>query len=115
MTYAKRDGPEMRGQLRWHRGHKRAGVTGVHHEHLPELPMTGLPPVSPLLQTTSPPWVVRAAPHPHARAQRDGAQLPVAVLLREPEATRRRGFGIELDQHRLLLAYHPGVMPRLHD
>ena len=54
-------------------------------------------------------------PHPHARAQCDGAQLPVAVLLREPKAPRRRGFGIELDQHRRRLTDHPGVMPRLHD
>ena len=54
-------------------------------------------------------------PHPHACIQCDGAPLPVAVLLREPKATRRRGFGIELDQHRRLLTDHPRVMPRLHD
>jgi hypothetical protein len=114
VTDAKRGSPEMRGALRWHRGHKRASVTGVHHKHLPELPMTGPPPSSPCYR---PHLHLRCGgrPRPHARAQRDGAWLPVAVLLRKPEATRRCSFGIELDQHRFLLAYHPGVMPRLHD
>jgi len=96
--------------------HRRGHVHGLHHPRVThQSPSTHQDQDIPMLQTTSPHGVMRAAPHPHARAQHDGAQLPVAVLLREPEATRRRGFGIELDQHRRLLAYHPGVMPRLHD
>jgi len=34
----------------------------MHHKHLPELPMTGPPPVSPVLQTTSPPEVCGLSP-----------------------------------------------------
>jgi hypothetical protein len=56
----------------------------------------------PLRSTSAPPPLVRS-------------WLRVAVLLRQPKAARRRGFGIELDQHRRLIADDPGVMPGLHD
>jgi hypothetical protein len=72
VTDAKRGSPEMRGALRWHRGHKRASVTGVHHKHLPALPMTGPPPSSPCYR-----------PHLHLRC---GGRPPPACA-----GTTRRG------------------------
>ena len=39
----------------------------------------------------------------------------MVVRLRESETARRRGFGVELDQHRRLVTHDPRVVSRFHD
>lgn len=39
-------------------------------------------------------------------------ELLMDVLIGDAEAHGRRGLEVDLDQHRMLVAHHPGVVPR---